>query len=329
MKTEHIKIFLDLIDNNFKVTEVAKLNNKAQPVISTILKKMQQNWDVELFVRNGKQIKGLTPIGEQVAGQCRELMLQKSNLDKIIADGQNPDDDLVAIATTQTQARFTLNQCVKKFREKYPETGLKFVQGSPRQLTDYVLDGEVDFAFITEQSHLIDRSQLVEIPCYVWKRCFIAQRDYLARHNLQHNSKLERIAELPMISYEFSLDPFSSLRQYFASRQLNIDIAVAATDVEVIKTYVEMQLGIGIIASVAIDEQTDTNFVKFGETLLPPERVSLVVSRGRKLRARSQEFIFQYVPHLRYKDMLRLFAGEAIEREQVIVHKCPPLVRAL
>ena len=222
-------------------------------------------------------------------------MEEAENIRRLSADFRDENRGSMSIATTHTQARYVLPPVIKQFRDKYPAVDLHLHQGTSEQIADLAAANRVDFSIATGSDDLFP--SLALMPCFRWHRDIVVPRD----HPLAAVRKptLRQISEYPIVTYVFSFTGRSSLTELFARDGLTPDVALTARDSDVIKTYVRLGLGVGIVASVAYDEEEDRDLVALDGSHIFPELVTWIgVRRGRLLRGYMYEFIRLFAPHL-------------------------------
>lgn len=247
MKFQQLRYVVEIVNQNYNVTEAAHALYTSQPGISKQVRLLENELGLEIFDRHGKHIKGLTPAGKKIVGISRELMVKMQAIRSVSDEYTKPDHGVLRIATTNTQARYMLPHVVERFAKRYPDVSLHIHQGSPMQIYDVLLSGEVDLAITTEAQYLFDG--VVLLPCYMWNRSVIVKSDHpLAKCELL---TIEELGKYPLITYTFGFTGVSDLDYAFNGAGILPNIVFTATDANVIKTYVRLGLGVGIMASMA------------------------------------------------------------------------------
>ncbi|WP_373100654.1 MULTISPECIES: HTH-type transcriptional regulator CysB [Pasteurellaceae] len=247
MKIQQLRYIVEIVNQNLNVTEAANTLFTSQPGISKQVRLLEDELGLEIFERNGKHIKALTPAGKKIVSIARELLVKTQSIKAVANEYTQPNHGVLRIATTNTQARYMLPAVVERFSKQYPDVSLHIHQGSPMQIYDALLSGEVDLAITTEAQYLFD--DVVLLPCYFWNRSVIVKPD----HPLANckNLTIEELGKYPLVTYTFGFTGVSDLDYSFNSAGILPNIVFTATDADVIKTYVRLGLGVGIMASMA------------------------------------------------------------------------------
>ena len=295
MKLQQLKYLLAIVDNGLNITAAAEKMFTSQPGVSKQLKLLEEELGLQLFVRKGKSLGSVTPAGEQVIERARLIMEEAENIRCLAADYYQEEEGTLSIATTHTQSRYVLPEVVRKFRENYPKVNLNLHQGTSEQIADMVTANDIDFAIATG-SHALFRNLLL-VPSYQWDRKIIVPNDHPLT-KLKRELTLEDLAEHPLVSYVFSFDGQSSLKKAFTEKGLDPDVVFTARDIDVIKTYVRMGLGVGIIAGMANDddEQDMTTIPATG--LFPRSTTWIGFRKDIVLRRFMLEFVRLFAPHI-------------------------------
>lgn len=295
VKLQQLRYLVAIVRNNMNISAAAESLYTSQPGISKQLRLLEEELGVELFNRNGKHLTEMTPIGRQIIIKV-EIILREINNIQILAEEYRDDRrGSLSIATTHTQARYALPPVVKLFRERYPAVTLQIHQGSPTQIAEMVQSGEVDFAIATESLELFE--DLVMMPCYVWQRCVLVP----CEHPLAELGQLtlQDVARYPLVTYVFGFTGRSQLDEAFRNAQLRPVVAFTATDADVIKTYVRLGMGVGIVARMAYDPRQDQDLVRLDAGHLFAANVTRIgFRRGMFLRCYMYDFIELFAPHL-------------------------------
>ena len=293
MNFQQLRFVREAVRRNFNLTEVAAALYATQPGVSRAIKELEDELGVEVFVRRGKRLVGLTEPGRALIDVVDRMLTDAQNLRTIAERFSSEETGSLVLATTHTQARYALPPVIKQFKARYPRVHLGLHQGSPQQIADMVSKGQADIGISTEA--LDTYPDLVTFPCYTWHHAVIVP----AGHALEsvRPLTLEAIAEHPIITYDQAFTGRSHIDAAFAGEGLAPDIVLTAIDADVIKTYVEIGLGIGIVASMAFDAARDQSLVMLetGE-LFEPNTTRLGVRRGSFLRSYATEFIRLLAP---------------------------------
>jgi len=256
---------------------------------------LEDELGVDIFVRNGKRVVKITPPGQTILEIAERMLREAKNLKRVGQEFTNKDSGSLTIATTHTQARYVLPSTVRRFTARYPKVRLILRQGNPTQISELVASGEADIAIATEAIELFH--ELVMLPCYQWNRCIITPPE----HPLLKLSKLtlEAIAKYPIITYDFAFTGRSKINHAFEAKGLVPNVVLTAIDADVIKTYVELRLGIGIVAQMAFDPKRDKHLRSMDAShLFEPSTTRIGISQNSYLRSYVFDFIEMFSPHL-------------------------------
>lgn len=294
MKIQQLRYIVEIANQNLNVTEAANVLYTSQPGISKQVRLLEDELGLEIFERNGKNLKAVTPAGKKIIAIARELLVKTQAIRAIADEYTQPDHGVLRIATTNTQARYMLPAVVEKFSKKYPNVSLHVHQGSPNQLSEALLSGEVDFAIVTEAQYLFN--DVILLPCYKWNRSIVVKPD----HPLAKLKKvtIEDLGKYPLVTYTFGFTGQSDLDYAFNSAGILPNIVFTATDADVIKTYVKLGFGVGIIASMAYTE-ADSDLVAIDAShLFKSSTTQIAFKRSIFLRNYMYDFINDFSPHL-------------------------------
>ncbi|MFO1425184.1 MAG: HTH-type transcriptional regulator CysB [Candidatus Competibacteraceae bacterium] len=313
MKLQQLRYLVAIVRNNMNISAAAESLYTSQPGISKQLRLLEEELGVELFNRNGKHLTEMTPIGRQIIVRVEVILREINNIQILAEEYRDDRRGGLSIATTHTQARYALPPVVKLFRERYPAVTLQIHQGSPAQIAEMVQSGEVDFAIATESLELFE--DLVMMPCYVWQRCVLVPCDHPLA-GLDYLT-LQDVARYPLVTYVFGFTGRSQLDEAFRSSQLKPKVAFTATDADVIKTYVRLGMGVGIVARMAYDPKQDQDLVRLEAGHLFAANITRIgFRRGMFLRCYMYDFIELFAPHLtreRVRMMERLRTLEEVD----------------
>ncbi len=296
MKLQQLRYLLAIADNGLNITAAAEKLYTSQPGVSKQLKLLEEELGLLLFIRKGKNLEGVTDAGERVIERARIIMQEVENIRRIASDYFEEEEGTLSIATTHTQARYVLPDTIKLFRERYPRVSLNLHQGTSEQIAHMVAANEIDFAIATGSQHLF--SDLLLVPSYHWDRKIIVPKGHpLAM--LNRKLTLHDLAEFPLVTYVFSFGGQSSLKRAFAEEGLEPDVVFTARDADVIKTYVRMGLGVGIVASMAEDcnDQKDLTAID-AEELFPRSTTWIGFPKNAVLRQFMLDFIGLFASHV-------------------------------
>ena len=293
MKLQQLRYIWEVAHHDLNVSATAQSLYTSQPGISKQIRLLEDELGVEIFARSGKHLTRVTPAGEAILKTAGEILRKVENIKQVAQEFSNDKKGSLSIATTHTQARYALPTVIKAFIARYPDVSLHMHQGTPMQISEMAADGTADFAIATEALELF--SDLVMMPVYRWNRCILVPKD----HPLCHVSKLslEEVAKHPIVTYVFGFTGRSKLDEAFLEKGLSPKVVFTAADADVIKTYVRLGLGIGIVADMAVDEGDDLVALDASE-LFESSITKIGFRKGIFLRGFMYEFIQQFAPHL-------------------------------
>lgn len=295
MKLQQLRYIWEVSRHGLNVSATAQSLFTSQPGISKQIRLLEDELGVEIFTRSGKHLTQITPAGEQVIQKAGEILGQVNSIKQIAQEFRDEKKGQLSIATTHTQARYALPPVIDQFIANYPEVGLHMHQGTPLQIAELASDGQVDFAIATEA--LEHFSDLVMLPCYQWNRCIVVPKGHplLAIERLT----LGDVAAHRIVTYVFGFTGRSKLDEAFDDAGLEPRVVFTATDADVIKTYVRLGLGIGIMAKMAFDEAKDDDLVAIDAGHLFEASTTMIgFRRGTFLRGYMYEFMQLFAPHL-------------------------------
>ncbi|PKO78236.1 MAG: transcriptional regulator [Betaproteobacteria bacterium HGW-Betaproteobacteria-15] len=241
---------------HFNLTEVAMALHTSQPGVSRQVRELEEELGVELFVRSGKRLLGLTSAGQALMPIIQRVLLDAESLRRAGQELQGREEGRLSIAATHSQARYALPHVVRDFRKRYPRVTLHLHQGSPKQVAEMLLAGDADIGVATEA--LASYEQLVTLPCYRWSHSIVVPPGHPLLSLPQQVTLLDLI-DYPIITYEVGYTGRSHIDDAFAKAGLQPDVVLTAMDADVIKTYVELEMGVGIVAAIAMDEERDSH----------------------------------------------------------------------
>ncbi|MGH8694210.1 MAG: HTH-type transcriptional regulator CysB, partial [Burkholderiales bacterium] len=255
MKLQQLRYICEVARHNLNLSNAAEALFTSQPGISKQVRSLEEELGVDIFVRHGKRVVAVTEPGKAILEIAQRMLKDVENLRQVGEEFTEEDKGHLTIATTHTQARYALPHVIQRFTKRYPGVRLSLRQGSPTQISELVTSGEADIAIATEAIELYE--DLVMLPCYEWNRCVLVPPG----HPLLKAKKLtlEAIVSFPIITYDFAFTGRSRINQAFAEKSLTPNVVLTAIDADVIKTYVELGLGIGIVAMMAYDPKRDTH----------------------------------------------------------------------
>lgn len=295
MKLQQLRYIWEVAHHDLNVSATAQALFTSQPGISKQIRLLEDELGVEVFARSGKHLTHVTPAGETIIQQAGEILRKVESIKKVAQEFSNEKKGSLSVATTHTQARYALPPVIDAFIDRYPEVSLHMHQGTPIQIAEMAADGIVDFAIATEGlDHFGD---LVMLPCYNWNRAIVVPSEHPLAG--KESLTLEDVAEHPLVTYVFGFTGRSKLDEAFSKKGLTPRVVFTATDADVIKTYVRLGLGIGIIAQMAFDETEDEGLVALDAShLFEPSTTMIGCRKGTFLRGYMYEFIELFAPHL-------------------------------
>ena len=295
MKLQQLKYICEVVKQDLNLSKAAAELYTSQPGVSKQIKALEDELGVDIFIRHGKRFTGITDPGRAIIQKAQAALTDLNSLRNISNEFTNETSGSLKIATTHTQARYALPLVIKQFREKFPNVKLSLYQGSPTQISQMTSSGEADIAIATEAISL--EKDLALLPCYQWNRCILTP----PKHPLLRSKRvsLEEISEFPIITYDFAFTGRSKINQAFEEKGLKPDVILTAIDADVIKTYVELGLGIGIVAMMAYDPARDTKIRALDAShLFEASTTRIGLRKNSYIRGYVYEFISMFAPHL-------------------------------
>ena len=295
MNFQQLRIVRETVRQDFNLTTVANTLFTSQPGVSKHIKDLEDELGIEIFIRRGKRLLGLTEPGRELLVVVERILLDAQNARSIADHFSNRETGNLVIATTHTQARYALPEVIKRFKAEYPKVHLVLHQGSPREIAELLSAGEADIAIATEG--LVSIPDSVSFPYYIWHHALVVPLG----HPLTQLATitLADLADYPIVTYHEGFTGRTNIDRSFAEAGLAPDIVLSAIDADVIKTYVDVGLGIGIIASMAYNPQRDGNLERIDlPGLFDANTTRLALRRGIYLRSYAYEFIQKLVPGL-------------------------------
>ncbi|MBB3196807.1 CysB family HTH-type transcriptional regulator [Roseateles terrae] len=294
MNLQQLRIVREAVQQNFNLTEVAAALFTSQSGVSKHIKDLEDELGVELFQRRGKRLLGLTEPGKEVAQVADRMLQDLRNIKRLAQQFSSADQGQLTIATTHTQARYALPQVVARFKAAYPRVHLVLHQGSPAEIVSLLQSGEADVGIATEALGRDDA--FVTFPFYEWHHAVVVPEGHpLARQPVT----LEALAEQPLITYHEGYTGRARIDASFAQAGLAPDIVMSALDADVIKTYVQVGLGVGIIAAMAFEPNRDAGLQRLDAShLFPVNTTRIALKRGHYLRGFAYRFLQECVDSL-------------------------------
>jgi len=315
MKLQQLRYAWEVARRDLNVSATAESLFTSQPGISKQLRLLEDELGLQIFARNGKHLTEITPAGKGILDAAGRILAEVDNIRRIADEHSDKERGSLSIATTHTQARYALPAVIRRFIQKYPKVSLHMHQGTPMQISEMASDRKVDFAIATEALELF--SDLIMLPCYRWNRAIVVPKG----HELERVKPLtlEAVARFPIVTYVFGFTGRSQLDQAFNAKGLSPQVVFTATDADVIKTYVGLGLGIGIIARMAYNPETDLDLSALDAShLFEPSVTKIGFRRGTFLRRYMYDFMEIFAPHLtRERVDAAIAAGDKEEIERI------------
>jgi len=309
MNLQQLRYVREVARRGLNVSEAAAALHTSQPGVSKQIRSLEEELGTPIFVRQGRRFTAVTDAGREIVATIDRILAEVANLKTVGDEFAQTSRGTLTVAVTHTQARYALPAVVTAFKKRYREVKLKLLQGNPQQLARLVIDGEADLAIATEA--LDEYPELLTLPCYQWHHCVVVPEGHpLARVK---PLTLEAIAQYPLVTYDQTFAGRTSIDRTFAARGLAPEVALTALDSDVIKSYVALGLGVGIISSRAFRKGKDEGLRALDcNHLFPTQTTRLAYKRGAYLRNYTVEFIRLFAPHVRGADLkqLEVAAGE-------------------
>jgi LysR family cys regulon transcriptional activator len=313
MKLQQLKYLLAIVDNGLNITAAADRMYTSQPGVSKQLKLLEEELGLQLFSRKGKSLDRVTRAGQQVVLRARNVMDEVEQIRRLAADFYHEQEGTLTIAATNTQARYVLPGIVRELRAQYPKVNLNLHQGTSDQIANMVTKNDIDFAIATGENDLF--SDLLQIPGYDWDRIILVPNDHELT-KIDRKLTIQDVAEYPLVSYVFSFDNETALKRTFSEQGLEANVVFTARDADVIKTYVLMGLGIGIVASMAYEPDDHKNLTPIKvDGLFPRSTTWIGFRRDTVLRCYMADFIRLFAPHVTAEQMDK--AARAVSQEEL------------
>jgi LysR family cys regulon transcriptional activator len=295
MKLQQLRYICEVVKQGLNVSAASERLHTSQSGVSKQILALEAELGVEIFVRNGKHISGMTTAGKVIVEQASRVLQQSDNLLKLAADCCDEQSGSLAIATTHTQSRYVLPPVIREFINRYPDVSLQLHQGTPFQIAELAAKGTADFAIATEALDLF--KDLMMMPCYRWNRAVLVPQGHTLA--TRESLTLAELASFPLVTYVSGFTGRSRLDDAFMQQGLNPRVVFTAADADVIKTYVRLGLGVGIVAHMAYDEDKDADLIALDASHLFADSVTHIGFRkGSRLRAFMFDFIDAFASHL-------------------------------
>jgi LysR family transcriptional regulator, cys regulon transcriptional activator len=310
MKLHQLKYIHEVARQGLSISAAAEALHTSQPGVSKQIQMLEDELNLQIFQRNGKRLTGITEPGRHIVKLAATVMLEMQNIKRVGDEFAKVESGTLTIATTHTQARYKLPEAVKRFIELYPHVKLNIHQGNPAQVTAQVASGEADIGIATESISMDDR--ILCLPCYEWNRCVVVPKGHRLTDALPLT--LAKIASFPIITYDYAFTGSSTVQKVFHSAGVMPNVVLTAIDADVIKTYVGLGLGVGLIANMAYDEARDKDLVRLDcGHLFPLSTTYLGVRKDAFLRGYVYSFIEMLAPKFNRKSV-----DDALKAHRVI-----------
>ncbi|MBV1911245.1 MAG: LysR family transcriptional regulator [Kangiellaceae bacterium] len=307
MKLQQLRYLLATVENNFNITTAAERIYTSQPGISKQLKLLEEELDLKIFERSGKQLIGLTASGEQVVLHARRALQEVENIKRLSEDKNQVEHGSFRLATTQTQAKYVLPTVLTRFHQRYPNLAIDIQHSSVDHIIQMLLEQKIEFAIASDNQSL--HPDIIKIPCYEWDRVILFPQDH-ELGNLKQLS-LEDIASFPIVTYKEPATGNSGLVNAMSKKDLLANIVFTARDADVIKTYVRKNIGIGIVAEMAFDSKVDSDLISYSTRgMLPRCTTWLAFNKNLLMRNYMYAFIELFAPHLSREEVNSYLTNE-------------------
>lgn len=312
MNFQQLRSIREAARRNFNLTEVANVLFTSQPGVSRQILEVEEELGIAIFERNGKRLVGLTEPGKGILPIVERLLLEAENLRRAGNDFSAQGRGTLSIATTHTQARYVLPSVVQQFRLAFPDVRIALQQSAPEHIAEWVLSGKADIGIATEG--LSQFKDLISFPCYEWNHVVVVPKAH-PLGNVERVS-LQELAKYPLITYDQGFTGRGHIDAAFKKLDLQPDIVLTAMDSDVIQQYVALELGVGIVASMAVESRPGTGQSQNLETLsashlFEANTTRLAVRRGAYLRAYTVSFIQRFAPSLSLEMINAALGAEA------------------
>ncbi|MFM2476965.1 HTH-type transcriptional regulator CysB [Celerinatantimonas sp. MCCC 1A17872] len=299
MKLQQLRYIVEVLNHDLNVSATAESLYTSQPGISKQIRTLEDELGIQIFERSGKHLTRVTSAGNEIIRISSEILAKVESIKAVASQHTHPDQGTLNISTTHTQARYALPEAIRGFIQRYPNVLLNMHQGTPSQIADAVAKGTADFAIATEAMYIF--SDLITLPCYHWNRSILVKAEHpLAKKHLRGELvTIEDVARYSLVTYIFGFTGKSELDHAFNDAGLKPKIVFTATDADVIKTYVRVGIGIGVLASMAIDPEQDKDLVAIDAShIFRASTTKICFRKGTFLRSYMYDFIERFAPHL-------------------------------
>lgn len=302
MQIHQLRYIREIVKHDLSISKAAKTLKTSQSSVSNQLLQLENELRFKVFERKGKRLVAVTPMGETVINIAERVLQDVGNILNLADENHDNEHGTLSIGTTHTQALYALPNSIKTFSENYPNVHLNMIQGTPREVAELAANGEIDIAIATEA--LGNNPALDTFPCYDWNRTIVVPD----KHPLlsERILTLEAVEKYPILTYMMDFTGRAQQDQSFYDRDLTPNVIFTATDADVIKKYVGMGLGIGIIASMAFDPKIDKPLKGIDAShLFKPSTTQIAFRKGSYLRGYAYAFIEYFAPHLTKESIIK------------------------
>ena len=306
MKLQQLRYIVEVVNNDLNVSLTSEKLYTSQPGISKQIKLLEDELGVQIFTRTGKHLSEVTAVGQKIVALAREVLNKSQDIKIIAKEFSQPNQGSLTITTTYTQARYSLPKVIQQFMKQYPSITLHMEQGSSSQCISQAQSGQADFAIVTDLSQLSD--DMIALTCYHWNQAVIVMKDHpLAK---SHLISINELSKYPLVSYDFTNDG-SDLNQAFIKANQSPNIVFSTTDADLIKTYVKLGVGVGIVAKMAVTTASDDDLVVLNAGhIFPYSTTYIIFARSLFLRRYMFDFISQFSQHLNQQTIEQLLSCE-------------------
>jgi LysR family cys regulon transcriptional activator len=317
LKLQQLRFLDAVVRNNLNVSAAAEELYTSQPGVSHQIKLLEDELDIQIFERSGKKLTAISPAGHAILEHVTDLLNNAKNIKQAARDFSNNNRGNLTIATTHTQAQFILPPILQQFSLRYPRIELRVHQGNPKSMCKLAANNQVDFVIASEV--IDERGELVTIPTYRWNRYIVVPMD----HELTRieNITLPILAEFPILTYMLGLTGRSQLDKAFMQANLEPRVAFTATDSDVIKTYVRLGMGAGIIAEMACgDDDPDLCYIDASH-LFPDSVIKIGFRHSRHLSTYQFDFLHMMAPYLDMETIRKLASSRTAQSREKMIEK--------
>ena len=302
MNFQQLRIIRETVRQNYNLTEASAALYTSQSGVSKHIKDLEDELGVQLFVRKGKRLLGLTEPGQALLSIVERMLIDADNIKRLADDFNKVDEGTLTIATTHTQARYVLPPIVNLFKKAFPKVHLILQQASPVEIAEMLLQGEADIGIATES--LTTEENLASVPYYDWRHSIITPQDHPLASKTEIS--LTDLAEYPIITYHGGFTGRSKIDKAFTDAGIDVNIVMSALDADVIKTYVELGMGVGVVNNVAYDAERDYRLKQIQTDIFGVNTTWIAVRKGHLLRGYGYEFISLCAPNADIKALKRI-----------------------